>query len=223
MLMGRHALVKIKNINFDRIYFLFCRTADPCSLTLAAPQDGTISCTGVATDENCTFTCDPGFSLFGEFVSTCQPNHLWSSPTPRCTRLRCDGPPVSPSNGHVVQPCSYAFGQTCHIACSKGYSLERGATNRSCIATPENPENPFWTTDITTFCGGILSWLQNVLMLFIQMLMNARIVLVDVPVSPIFLQTLDVSHSAATQWALITAYVLKDMFSNLISLLVKVT
>ena len=64
--------------------------------------------------------------------------------------------------------------------------------------------------------------IQNVFMLFIQMLMNAKIILVDVPVSPIFLQTLDVSHSAATQWALITAYVLKDIFLNLISSLVKV-
>ena len=71
-----------------------------------------------------------------------------------CTRLTCGGPPVSPSYGHVVQPCSDAFGQTCHIACDIGYQLERGTTNRSCTAFPSAPTVVFWTSDPTTFCGG---------------------------------------------------------------------
>jgi len=53
--------------------------------------------------------------------------------------------------------------------------------------------------------------------------MNARIILVVVVVSPIFLQKPDVSHSATTQWVLTIAYVLKDMFLNMMGLLVKVT
>ena len=71
-----------------------------------------------------------------------------------CTRLTCGGPPVSPSYGHVVQPCSDAFGQTCHIACDTGYQLERGTTNRTCVANPLNNTDVFWTSDPTTFCGG---------------------------------------------------------------------
>jgi len=60
-------------------------------------------------------------------------------------------------------------------------------------------------------------------MLFMQILMNARIILVDVAASPIFLQKLDVSRSVTTQWDHTTAYVLKDTFLNMMDLLVKVT
>ena len=71
-----------------------------------------------------------------------------------CTRLTCDGLPEPPDYGHVVLPCSNAFGQTCHIDCDTGYQLERGTTNRSCIALAPAPRDVFWTTDITAFCGG---------------------------------------------------------------------
>ena len=71
-----------------------------------------------------------------------------------CTRLTCDGPPISPSYGHVEEPCSDAFGQTCQIACDTGYQLERGTTNRTCVANPLNNTDVFWTSDPTTFCGG---------------------------------------------------------------------
>lgn len=128
--------------------------ADPCAYQLVAPQNGNISCTGVSTDDNCTFDCDPGFSLFGQYVITCLPNNQWNAPQPFCTRLRCGGPPVPPQNGRVVLPCSDAFGQTCHIECNPGYQLERGTTSRMCTADQSAPTNVYWTTDITTFCGG---------------------------------------------------------------------
>ena len=128
--------------------------ADPCTSLLAAPENGMISCTGISTDDNCTFDCDTGYSLFGEYVITCQPDHQWSAEQPICTILTCDGPPISPENGHVMSPCSDAFGQTCYIGCDTGYQLERGTTNRSCIALPSAPMDVFWTTDVTTFCGG---------------------------------------------------------------------
>lgn len=54
------------------------------------------------------------------------------------------------------------------------------------------------------------------------MWMNARITLVVVAVSLLFLPMLDVSHNATTPWALITVYALKDMFLNMMALLVKV-
>lgn len=128
--------------------------AVPCANQLVAPQDGTISCTGLSTDDKCTFDCDPGFSLFGELVITCLPNRQWGAPQPSCTRLTCDGPPESPENGHVMLPCSDAFGQTCHIGCDTGYQLEQGVTNRSCIAHPDTPTDVFWTTDVATSCRG---------------------------------------------------------------------
>jgi len=63
----------------------------------------------------------------------------------------------------------------------------------------------------------------NLTILFKQMLMNARIILVAVAVNPVFFQKKDVSHSATTQWVLTIAYVLEDMFLNMMGLLVKVT
>ena len=84
----------------------------------------------------------------------CLPNHQWSAPQPLCTRLTCGGDPEPPDFGYVVQPCSDAFGQTCHIACNTGYQLVIGNTNRSCTANPLNPTELLWTTDVTTFCGG---------------------------------------------------------------------
>lgn len=62
---------------------------------------------------------------------------------------------MPPENGHVVSPCSDAFGQTCYIACDTGYSLERGTAERMCTADEGSPTDVYWTTDITTFCGGI--------------------------------------------------------------------
>ena len=151
--MKELALVNCTQKYCNKVYYLKY-LADPCAYQLVQPVDGTISCTGVSTDDNCTFDCDPGFSLFGESVITCLPNNQWSAPQPMCTRLTCDGLPDTPENGHVVMPCSDAFGQTCYIDCDTGYQLERGTTNRSCVALPPNPTDVFWTTDITTFCGG---------------------------------------------------------------------
>ena len=154
MLMERPAQVNHSYTKTLQQALLFHHLADPCAYQLVAPQDGSIICTGVSTDDNCNFTCDPGFSLFGESIITCLPNHQWSAQQPSCTRLACDGFPVPPDYGHVVQPCSDAFGQTCYIACNTGYQLERGTTNRSCIAHESAPTDVFWTTDITTYCGG---------------------------------------------------------------------
>ena len=139
---------------YHNILHYFYYLADLCAYELAAPENGSISCTGVSTDDNCTFDCNTGFSLSGAHIITCLPNHQWSDPQPSCTRLTCDGDPEPPENGHVMQPCSDAYGQTCYINCDIGYQLERGYTNRSCTADSNNPRDLYWTTDVTTFCGG---------------------------------------------------------------------
>ena len=155
ILIRELALVNYSPIKYcNRFYYYIHHLADPCSYQLVAPQDGSISCTGVSTDDNCTFECNAGFSLFGEYLITCLPNHRWSADQPECTRLTCDGPPEPPEYGHVVLPCSDAFGQTCHIDCNTGYQLERGTTNRSCVADPIDRMMVYWTTDVTAFCGG---------------------------------------------------------------------
>ena len=79
ILMKELALVNCTQKYCNKVYYLKY-LADPCAYQLAQPVDGTISCTGVSTDDNCTFDCDPGFSLFGESVITCLPNNQWSAP-----------------------------------------------------------------------------------------------------------------------------------------------
>ena len=54
------------------------------------PMNGNMTCTGdYVTDQNCTFTCEPGYDLMGSSLCTCLPNQTWSGQMSSCTRSSC--------------------------------------------------------------------------------------------------------------------------------------
>ena len=55
-----------------------CDILDCGTLTQLAPSNGDRVCTGTTFGETCTFSCDPGFQLFGTAVRTCGPAGTWT-------------------------------------------------------------------------------------------------------------------------------------------------
>ena len=102
-------------------FFLFL--ALNCSAILA-PLNGHMICTGrQVTNQNCTFTCDPGYYITGSISRTCLPNQTWSGLHPQCHRLRCPVL-VAPMNSVVTYPCDDRYKSTCHLLCKHGYEVE---------------------------------------------------------------------------------------------------
>ncbi|XP_035675655.1 sushi, von Willebrand factor type A, EGF and pentraxin domain-containing protein 1-like [Branchiostoma floridae] len=96
---------------------------------LLHPSHGTVS-GGTNYGDQVTFTCDPGYEIFGSVTLTCLGNQQWSGAPPACTVITC--PPLSPvSNGQMNGGTSY--GDQVTIACNVGYSLS-GSPSRTCMA-----------------------------------------------------------------------------------------
>ena len=94
-----------------------------CSV-ITNPMNGNMTCTGdYVTDQNCTFTCEPGYDLMGSSLRTCLPNQTWSGQMPSCVRSSC---PKLTSSTHstVLYPCGYLFQDTCTYLCNAGYTIE---------------------------------------------------------------------------------------------------
>ncbi|XP_019647923.1 PREDICTED: LOW QUALITY PROTEIN: sushi, von Willebrand factor type A, EGF and pentraxin domain-containing protein 1-like [Branchiostoma belcheri] len=94
-----------------------------------APSNGAVS-GGTFYGNHMTFTCDPGYEIFGSAVLTCQGNQQWSASPPTCTLVQC--PPLSPVvNGQMSGGMSY--GDQVMFTCNPGYILS-GTTSRTCQA-----------------------------------------------------------------------------------------
>ena len=75
----------------------------------------------------CTFSCNEGYTLRGSTSRSCPPSLQWSGqPTvcdpPMCPELR------PPKNGFVLFPCTREEGETCNVACARGYSTTDSTT-----------------------------------------------------------------------------------------------
>ena len=58
-------------------------TAQPCE-EINPPWQGRITCFGMVTDTNCTFSCNPGYDLVGSQSRTCLPSSRWSGNRTSC-------------------------------------------------------------------------------------------------------------------------------------------
>ena len=118
-------------------------------------------CTGLqVTDQNCTFSCDPGYELIGSVTRTCQPNHYWSGEVAVCDILHC---PVltAPANAFVTRPCDTEFMSTCNVICDQGYEITTGGGvmwMQSCVLN--NNGSVQWTE--AKSCTGIILYVHIV-------------------------------------------------------------
>ena len=91
----------------------------------------------MVTGDNCSFTCDPGYTLNASPQRECLPTSTWSGHPISCDPMLCS-PPGGPENGFVVLPCNspgpsnQEFMTTCTIQCSFGYLLE-GPASQTCV------------------------------------------------------------------------------------------
>ena len=126
-----HALVIINVLVNMCICEVTYFAAQPCP-NLMRPQHGNISCTGPqVTDENCTFTCDLGYELYGSTLHHCLPDNTWSGVPVTCLIMSC--PELTePLNGAIILPCEHEFRSTCNLRCDDGFYRNDDLT-QSCV------------------------------------------------------------------------------------------
>ena len=104
------------------MHFLY-PIGEPC-VQISSALNGQIQCTGSqVTDENCTFTCDPGYDLTGSNLRTCQANHTWSGDTTICSPLHCSELNV-PTNSSLMLPCKSEYTSNCTLLCEDGFYVD---------------------------------------------------------------------------------------------------
>ena len=100
-------------------------------IVCSAPLNGQVDCgSGVMSigleNNNCTFSCDPGYMLQGSVTSgTCEDTGVWSEELPSCIPLNCskDNLPI-PANATVLQlpSCGLTYQSQCTVSCDEGFT-----------------------------------------------------------------------------------------------------
>ena len=121
---------------------------------LAAPQNGSIDCTGRTTGNICNFDCDEGFQLVGSATRICAFSSTWTGTTSFCQPRLCDVL-AAPTNGAILAPCYQEFGSTCNIVCLHGY-MQDGPSEQTCVL---RNNQLVWT--IQSQCKGMYHPLQK--------------------------------------------------------------
>ena len=106
-----------------KICIFLYTSGEPCT-NISTIWKGYIECTGPqVTDENCTFTCDPGYYLTGSDLRTCQSNHTWTGETAFCSPLHCTVLTAS-DNALVRIPCNTEYTSDCNLVCKEGFHVD---------------------------------------------------------------------------------------------------
>ena len=107
-----------------------------------------MSCTGEpnqVTDENCSFSCDYGFTFHGSSLRTCLYNHSWTGVEPYCIIKEC--PLLSrPPNAYIAtKPCNKEYTSDCEIRCVDGYYINGRTPFYQTCTVDEDTNEVFWT------------------------------------------------------------------------------
>ncbi|XP_063057088.1 E-selectin-like isoform X2 [Engraulis encrasicolus] len=105
---------------------------------MEAPQYGHVSCdhdSSVSSSwpNQCSFSCEEGFSLVGASTVNCTTGH-WTHQTPKCEAIQCPAM-EAPQYGHVScdhdSSVSSSWPNQCSFSCEEGFSLV-GASTVNC-------------------------------------------------------------------------------------------
>jgi len=114
-----------------------------CSCTVECPAPG-LECPGSRGfyQDNCSFSCNPGYELRGPSNGTCLADQNWSEGDPLCVVLNCStSPPLD--NSQLQSPCDTQYQSTCTVMCDLGYS--RDVTNITYLCnTTADPDMVEW-------------------------------------------------------------------------------
>ena len=91
-----------------------------------APRNGQVDCgrlvnVGLKGDNNCTFSCDPGYILQGSVTSgTCENTGSWSEGLPFCVPLNCSN--LMNISFRASSSCRLQYQSQCTVSCDKGFT-----------------------------------------------------------------------------------------------------
>ena len=119
--------------------------------SLSSPTNGNISCdsTDVSRyEDQCSFSCDPGYELIGSSSRQCLSNGSWSGSDVTCDILHCDNLTDTIENSVLANDCGSEFGSVCRVECNTGYRAV-GNDTFTCVSVNDIVK---WRNDVT---GGI--------------------------------------------------------------------
>ena len=117
-------------------YIKMCTKLYVCTVECPAPVNGRLECPGSRGfyQDNCTFSCNPGYELQGASNGTCLANQSWSGGLPSCVALNCStSPPLD--NSQLQLPCNTQYQSTCTALCDQGFARHFTSITYQCEVT----------------------------------------------------------------------------------------
>ena len=118
---------------------VFIRYSTVQCTSLSSPTNGNISCnsTGVSRyEDQCSFSCDPGYELTGSSYRQCLSNGSWSGSNVTCDILHCDSLTDTIENSLLANDCGSESGLVCRVEWRNngdGGTFQCDIGNVSCI------------------------------------------------------------------------------------------
>jgi len=81
-------------------------------------------CPNGATGETCTFSCNPGYQLYGAQSGICSTDHTWSVGPPLCHLLSCPARIFISNDTYVSlmgSSCTLEYSSHCILYCNDGF------------------------------------------------------------------------------------------------------
>ena len=115
---------------------------------LSSPTNGNISCDSADVshyEDQCSFSCDPGYELTGSSSRQCLSNESWSGSDVTCDILHCDNLTDTINNSVLANDCGSEFGSVCRVECNTGYRAVGNGTF-TCASTNDTIE---WRNNVS--------------------------------------------------------------------------
>ena len=111
---------------------------------LSSPTNGNVSCNSTDVcryEDQCSFSCDPGYELTGSSSRQCLSNGSWSGSDVTCAILCCDNftDTISVVNSVLANDCGSEFGSVCSVGCNTGYRAV-GNDTFTCVSVNDTEE-----------------------------------------------------------------------------------
>ena len=119
-----------------------CKTVQCTSLS--SPTNGSITCNSTDIslyEDQCLFSCDPGYELTGSSSRQCLSNGSWSGSDVTCDILHCDNftDTIYVANSVLANDTGNAFGSVFRVECNTGYRAV-GNDTFTCVSVNDTVE-----------------------------------------------------------------------------------
>lgn len=103
----------------------------------------TVTVSGKKAGSTATYSCEPGFILFGQQVLTCGLGGEWSGKAPTCKFVDCRAPPNIDNGNYVLLNGTTTHGSIAQYSCEEDHWLEPPAKNKiTCMRDGKWSDDP---------------------------------------------------------------------------------